>query len=495
MATVITNRFNLIDEPWIPVVNEGLVSLRQVFSEKRYRALGGNPIQKISLTKLLLAIAHGASTPKDDAQWVEMGVNGMAEKCLSYLDEWHDSFWLYGEKPFLQMPEIAKAKVKNFGAVLPEISTGNTTVLSHIQIERELNDAEKALLIVSLMGFALGGKKTDNSIVLTAGYTGKSNDKGKPGSGKFGPSIGFMGYLHSFLVGSSLTETIWFNLLPEKKLKEISIYSEGIGRPVWEDMPEGEDCVIAKKIRNSFQGRLLPMSRFCLLCDGGMHYSEGIAHPDHNEGGVDHSIGVNFNLKKPKVIWADPGKRPWRHLTSLLSFISSQDSSGFDCVLLRNALPNARTTSEKFGIWSGGIRVSSNAGEQFASGSDDFVESTIFLQSNFIGEPWFEKLKQEMSDLDALSKKVYGTTLNYFKDQSAEGKNQAVQASNLFWQLCGNDFQDLVDACGDIAQAKKIRRVFARHADKAYNTFCSKESARQLDAWAKNKPNLASYLQ
>jgi len=44
----VENRFNLVDEPWIPVVDVGLVSLNAVFSQPEYRALGGNPVQKIA---------------------------------------------------------------------------------------------------------------------------------------------------------------------------------------------------------------------------------------------------------------------------------------------------------------------------------------------------------------------------------------------------------------------------------------------------------------
>ena len=40
------NRFNLIDEPWIPVADVGRVSLAQMFGNPDYRALGGNPVQK-----------------------------------------------------------------------------------------------------------------------------------------------------------------------------------------------------------------------------------------------------------------------------------------------------------------------------------------------------------------------------------------------------------------------------------------------------------------
>lgn len=55
------NRFNLIDEPWIAVVDVGLVSLTDIFSQPELRALNGNPVQKIALTKLLLAIAQSAT--------------------------------------------------------------------------------------------------------------------------------------------------------------------------------------------------------------------------------------------------------------------------------------------------------------------------------------------------------------------------------------------------------------------------------------------------
>ena len=59
-------RFNLVDENWIPVAGEGLVSLRRVFTDHNLMALGGNPVEKIALTKLLLAIAQTAYTPKND---------------------------------------------------------------------------------------------------------------------------------------------------------------------------------------------------------------------------------------------------------------------------------------------------------------------------------------------------------------------------------------------------------------------------------------------
>ncbi|NOU14962.1 MAG: type I-E CRISPR-associated protein Cse1/CasA [Methylococcaceae bacterium] len=482
------NCFNLIDEPWIPVVDVGRVSLKDIFSRHDYRALGGNPVQKIALTKLLLAIAQAAVTPEDDEAWSELGAEGLAANCLTYLGKWHDRFWLYGERPFLQMSTIQAASIQSFGAVLAEIATGNTTVLTQTQTEKSLSDADKAMLIVTLMGFGLGGKKTDNSVVLSPDYTGKTK------TGKFGPAVGFMGVMHNFLIGQSVAETLWLNLLTVEQIQKMRIYSGGLGDAPWEVMPTGEACETAKALQTSLMGRLLPLSRFCLLAETGLHYSEGIAHPGYKENMVDPSVSVDYSGKDPKVIWVDPEKRPWRFLTALLGFLAQTGSSGFDCYQLRFGLPRARARVETLGIWSGGLRVSSNAGEQYVSGTDDFVESVIMLPQDILGTLWFANLQQEMTELDQLSKIVYSATLNFFKNQNMDGKAQAGLASNLFWQLCERRFQELVNVCDDFNQAQALRKNFAGFANQAYDHFSAKDTARQLDAWAKNRPNLGKYL-
>lgn len=153
------NQFNLIDEPWIPLADVGRVGLREVFQNANYSDLGGDPLQKIAVFKLLLAIAQSACTPKDEVQWLELGVEGMAQKCLSYLDKWYDHFYLYGDKPFLQMPKVKKARSLSYGNFLPQVSTGNTTVLTEIQVEKVLSNADKALVLLQQMAFAFAGKK------------------------------------------------------------------------------------------------------------------------------------------------------------------------------------------------------------------------------------------------------------------------------------------------------------------------------------------------
>ena len=83
--------------------------------------------------KLLLAIAQTAHTPDDDKAWQALGQDGLADACLAYLDQWRDAFWLYGDTPFLQMPAVAKAKPLPYGALLPDVASGNTSILFQTQ--------------------------------------------------------------------------------------------------------------------------------------------------------------------------------------------------------------------------------------------------------------------------------------------------------------------------------------------------------------------------
>ncbi len=485
------SRFNLIDEPWIPIAGVGRVSLEQIFTHPEYRFLGGNPVQKIALMKLLLAVAQAAATPSNDEEWLEMGAEGLAEKSLSYLKKWHKRFYLYGEKPFLQMPAISPAAQQSFGALLPEKATGNTTVLMQSQVETTLDNPDKALLIVTLMGFALGGKKADNSILLTQGYQGKTKT-GKPGT-----AVAHMGLLHNFSLGETLRDTIWLNLLTHENISASGLFAEGVGSAPWEIMPEGEDCYTAQQLKKTLMGRLIPLCRFCLLNQDGIHYSEGIAHLNYLDGFYDPSIAVDTSGVKNKVLWTDPGKRPWRQLPALLGFIN-QSTSQFDCFQLRISLPRATHHQNTFSIWSGGLRISYNAGEQFISGSNDFVESEIRLTGKAVNSTWFSRLELEMTEMEGIASKIYGCIANFYKTQLADGQEFAAQGTNTFWQLCEHDFQKLIDACDDsheaIEERFRLRRKFSGYAFNVYDQFCPNDTARQMDAWAKCRPNLSKYL-
>ncbi|KGQ70146.1 CRISPR-associated protein Cse1 [Chelonobacter oris] len=489
--------FNLIDSRWIPIADHGLVGLRDVFSAPYLGRLGGNAMQKIALFKLLLAIAQAAYTPKDDDEWNALTPEELGQRCVAYLEKWYDRFELYGDSPFLQMPEISGAAIQDFGAVLPEIATGNTTVFTQTQREKPLSNADKALLILVLCSLALGGKKTDNRIVLSSGYRGKSNDKGKPSTGKAGSALGFMGLLHTFYLGNSILETIYCNLFTASDIQQMTVFAEGLGTPPWERMPNGENDSIAQTLKRSFIGRLLPMGRFCLLAENGLHYSEGIQHFGYKEEKVaDPSVAINLSGKEAKVLWVDPEKRPWRELTALLSFI---ETATFNCPQL--SLP-ARRVKRKFsniGIWSGGLRVSSNAGEQYVSGTDDFVESAAWFDTEYFNQTWFEQWKNAMQQLDKYAKTVYSTVAQFYREQKLDGKAQATLAANQFWLLCEQNLQALIEACELITEDENsnsvplnmLYRSFIRYAYQIYDQYTANQTARQLETWAKCRPHFA----
>ena len=478
-------RYNLIEEQWIPVSGYGRVSLRDIFSREDLSALKGSPLEKIALLKFLQAIAQAAHTPSTTDEWLALGKDTLAQECLAYLDKWHESFWLYGPDPFLQMPAVSKAKKLPCAALQPDIASGNNTLLFHSQIARPLDDGQKALLLLVNQSCCFGGKKPDNTIILTPGVEKKA--------AKNGPALCSKGLLHSFLVGNNIQETIWLNLLTRENIATERLYEEGIGIPPWEKMPAGEADDVARSLCRSLMGRLIPMSRFNLLDGDSVHCVEGIQHPDYLHGIVDPSVTGDRSSKKTVMIWADPNKRPWRHLPALLSFLTHDETSQMRCLQLYWCIPRIRLTSlQTVTVWSGGIRLSNNAGEYFLSGQDDFVESEISFPVSIFereGEDWYLAFSKTMKDIDKLDKILYISVSSYYKNEkSSTYKEHADKASLLFWQMAESQLKNIINFCTDKEERDSILSILREYVSECYSLFCPNETARQLQLWANNRP-------
>lgn len=476
------NRFNLVEEPWIPVANEGLKSLKDVFSGA-CKVPGGTPREKISIYKLLLAIAQAAFTPKDTVEWEGLGPNGLGAKCLAYLDTHKDAFFLYGDKPFLQMP-VEKAELKSYGYFMPEVATGNTSRLTTLQTEYPAHDAQRALILVCEMAMCLGGKKVDNKFSLARGYKKKS-------SGYAGPGMCAMGLQHSFLTGRSILESLWLNLLDNEYIEGLANFTAGLGTPPWENMPENENCQIADNLKKSLMGRLVPMARFCLLKENGIHYTEGIRHPDYFSGFCDPSAAINNQKSKPKMLWCDPEKRPWRNLAAMLAFLDSENAkSGFDCIYLEEGIKRLKYCDDigDIGIWCGGFKVSSNAGEQYASGNDDSVESEFRINlDNLQSSSWYGNFQREMEQLEKYAKVLYSSVYSFMSAQKMD-EELAKTASGIFWEKAEDYFQELISTCKNDEALEKLRGKFRNLVLDTYDIICPRNTARQTQEWARCRP-------
>jgi CRISPR system Cascade subunit CasA len=493
------NHFNLIDEPWIPIRSSGSVSLRQIFDTSiKLKNIGGNPVTKISITKFLLALVQTAWAPKDFTQWEKDGINIMSENVLKYLNKNHALFYLYGDKPFLQVPILQKFESE--GKLNPvDIGTGtipkphpeNNPIIFQNQIPAGLSDAQCALFLLSVMNMAFGGKGENGGAPLKGlndAWVGYEKPSARPGPG-VGSSTG---YMHSFALGESVLETLWINTLTIEDIA--NTWKRGIGIPPWENLPITEN--VANDLKDSYMGCLVGMSRFVLIKESKkILFCDGVRYPTHLEGWVDPSISINNHGKKRKVIWLDMAKKPWRESTSLLSFLSQKNN--FRCEQINFAFEKTKNV-EKFGVWAGGLKVTYNSGDQNVGGSDDFIESEFKIDRDQMGENWWRLFSTEMQKIDDRADILQKSVANYLNDvgiskKSPNNKETVNKAMEQYWGLCEKKFQILIISCEDMINnepesLKKLWNDYIIIVEAVYNNFCSSKTGRQIMAWSKNRP-------
>lgn len=485
-----TNSFNLIDEKWITTVDKGPVSLRDIFSDSTIKQLGGSTIEKLSIFKLLLSIAQAAYTPVDDDDWCSFSLEEMSSKICSYLDKHYNKFFLYSDdNPFLQFPVLSsKTELKPFSIVQPHVASGNTTVRTQSECSYEVDVSESARILISLMSFAFGGKQVDNTFSLTEGYCKKK-------SGRVGVGLSYLGYLHSYFLGNNLIETIKLNLLTNEDVISLNIFPSGIGTPLWEKMPEGEDDDIAKAYKQSLLGRLVGLGRFCLLEKNGLFLTEGFNCLDHQDGVCDPAVTIDKS--KLKAVWCDPDKAPWRSLPAILSFISVSQPSVI-CQQLQLCMKRVCQYPYPVAIWSLGQKVSSISGEFRVLGRDDSVDSVIWMdRGDIFSEAWYEVYASEIESLEQLSKMLCDAITGYLIElkKPKKTKEEASKYIHLFWESIEPFAQKISDSCDDLEKRKVCRQRFAQIAKSVYDKACPCYTAKQLKAWSKHKLNTNKYEQ
>ncbi|MBQ9219622.1 type I-E CRISPR-associated protein Cse1/CasA [Succinivibrio sp.] len=512
------NSFNLLDEKWIKVVDHGLVSLTDIFQNRDYENLGGDVLEKLSVFKFLLAVSQAAYTPNDFNDWNNYSTEALSNTVLEYLRKNHDLFYLYGDKPFLQFPQIeflGKKELKSYSTILSYEASGNTTVRTQIEAKHIPSTDEIARLLLIQMNFAFGGKQVDNSIVLSKSYKGKSK------SGKVGTGLSYFGYLHSYFSSKYLLDTIRMNLLSSQDIASTNMFSSGVGIAPWEKMPTGEDDDIANEYKNSLMGRLISLGRFCLLKPDGLYLTEGLSLLDHTGGQNDPAVTVRTKGDNITAVWTDTEKRSWREITSLLSFVSNNSDNSSTCYQLKLCGNKVVTYGTPVGLWTLGIKVTKTSVEFRVAGRDDSVESRIEFENitEILNENWFTRYSREISALEKTAFKLTKSVEGYYSRSNDEEKNIGLESKKgkkakdsgkrkekkdiakkclfRFWDNCETLAKELQKACLDDEFGNEwiriIRKKFAALAKQCYDEFCPALTARQIQRWAENRIHTAKY--
>lgn len=226
--------FNLISEPWIPVVyrdgRQVELSLREVFdqADRVRRLVGDIPTQEFALTRLLLAILHDAlDGPADIDQWAELWENNDPfARVPGYLNDHHARFdLLHPTTPFFQTPGLHTTdhEVFSLNRLVADVPNGAPLFTMRFPEVKRISFAEAARWLVHAHAYDISGIKT--------GVVGDpAVKKGKA----YAQGVAWCGNLGGVLAeGRTLRETLLLNLIATDSLQERS----GKDQPAWRRAP------------------------------------------------------------------------------------------------------------------------------------------------------------------------------------------------------------------------------------------------------------------
>lgn len=174
------SRFNLIDEPWIPVRfldgKRAELNLRDTLLQAKDIAVieDPSPLVVASLHRFLLAVLYRAlegPTDIDKAKsWFKTGLP--ADKIEAYLTKWRGRFWLFDdEHPFFQIADFVPKAWRAWTVLAAEHNADNAKVLfDHIDVTRAgtVSPAMAARWLLATQTFSVSAGKSELSHTGTA---------------------------------------------------------------------------------------------------------------------------------------------------------------------------------------------------------------------------------------------------------------------------------------------------------------------------------------
>jgi CRISPR system Cascade subunit CasA len=234
----VNDSFNLLDEPWLLVRDlDGRLAELSLVDTVRYAGrlaglVGDVPTQVFALTRLLLAVVHGALRgPVTVAEWEVLwrAEQLPVDSIEGYLRDRAGRFDLFHPvTPFLQVAGLrtGRGEVSELSKLIADVPNGHRFFATRLGSLR-LSFAEAARWLVHCQAFDPSGIKS--------GAEGDERVKGGKG---YPIGVAWCGLLGGILPeGRTLRETLLLNLIPY----EFGAISRDAGRdaPVWDRDPLG----------------------------------------------------------------------------------------------------------------------------------------------------------------------------------------------------------------------------------------------------------------
>lgn len=251
--------FNLVDEPWICVLNEEgklcAVSLLELFEKAPHIKCLANdlPTQDFAILRVLLAILQRAVSPAlydDDVPAKVWGRLWNAselpmDEIREYLGKWHDRFDLFdGEKPFMQVAglQMLNEKMRGSGVwkIIADVPDG--APLFSLRSAKEtvsLSFAEAARWLVHAQAYDTSGIKSATAgDPLVRDGSHRYSPKGNIGLGWAGRIAGI------YFEGDTLRETLLLNFVV-RDTDNRDLFRDD-DKPSWEK--EGGDANVSARV-------------------------------------------------------------------------------------------------------------------------------------------------------------------------------------------------------------------------------------------------------
>lgn len=476
-----TDRFNLIDEDWIPVLMvDGTcrrASLHDIFSKGSGIAdLSMVAYERISVMRLLICIAMAAldvDDLKDEEAWLTAREK-VSPAVLDYFEKWHDRFNFYGEHAFMQPDDLSSEPNACLAKLFPHRASGNNgTLFDHAAVSANKNIPVEDVPIgmLTYLNYSAGGR---HAKCMWTGVSTEATVTAGPCREK--------SMLQTYLVGGTVLDTVWSNLITGKMMTLLP--STALGRPFWEFDSLDRGKLQKESISHALCGRLVPLSRVMKFLPDRDEFvmGEGLKYaplPESRDpmGAVIARYDAKSKSEVDTYVSASVEEMPWRNLWGILSMEEKHGT-----ITLRHISTLAeRDPDSVVSIWCGGL-----VGDQAKDVA--VVEWRTSLQAGLIGEGELQVYKSgiESSKL-ASDKLLYGAAKVYCLEMKIDGVGVVLQpARRFFWESLEKEQHRLqalaFEGRGTMDDWKALTLSVAREA---FRRACPHATGRQLEAYVR----------